>query len=161
MSQAACHTQRGADKSIVRLGRKKATATKLGIYSTYSQRSSIHFLALALTLQVTQKNSEVYPSNQVSATAMPSASEEKLRTFNCFFQSRKQMVVRRGQIRRIWWVIKKLESQEGQFLLGCKCPVSEGIVVQEQDHLGELSTACVFPSKYPSIAPAEMRNTSR
>ena len=35
----------GADKSLARPGRKKATATKLGIYSTYSPRSSIHFLA--------------------------------------------------------------------------------------------------------------------
>jgi len=50
-----------------------------------------------------------------------------------------QMVVRRGQIRRIGWVIKTLEAQVGQFLLGCKCPVSWGTVVQEQDPLGELS----------------------
>ena len=38
--------RRGADKSLARPGRKQATATKLGIYSTYSPRSSIHFLAL-------------------------------------------------------------------------------------------------------------------
>ena len=31
----------GADKSLARQGRKQATATKLGIYSTYSQRSSM------------------------------------------------------------------------------------------------------------------------
>ena len=49
------------------------------------------------------------------------------------------MVVRRGQIRRIRWVIKTMESQIGQYLLGCKCPVSRGIVVQEQDTLGDLS----------------------
>jgi hypothetical protein len=35
----------GADKSLARPGRKQATATKLGIYSTYSPQSSIHFLA--------------------------------------------------------------------------------------------------------------------
>jgi len=34
---------RGADKSLARPGRKQAT--KLGIYSTYSQRRSMHFLA--------------------------------------------------------------------------------------------------------------------
>ena len=34
-----------ADKSLTRPGRKQATATKLGIYSTHSPRSSIHFLA--------------------------------------------------------------------------------------------------------------------
>ena len=43
----ACYEvlRRGADKSLARPGRKQATATKLGIYSTYSTRSSIHFLA--------------------------------------------------------------------------------------------------------------------
>ena len=61
-------------------------------------------------------------------------------TFQLFFQSREQVVVRRGQIRRIGWVIKTLEAQAGQFLLGCKCPVSLGIVVQEQDTLGDLPT---------------------
>ena len=35
----------GADKSLSRPGRKQATAPKLGIYSTYSPRSSIHCLA--------------------------------------------------------------------------------------------------------------------
>ena len=34
-----------ADKSLARPGRKQATVNKLGIYSTYSPRSSIHFLA--------------------------------------------------------------------------------------------------------------------
>jgi len=51
------------------------------------------------------------------------------------------VVVRRGQIRRIGWVIKTLEAQVGQFLLGCKCPVSRGIVVQEQDPLSDFSAA--------------------
>jgi len=69
---------------------------------------------------------------------MTSASDEKWRTFNCFLQSREQVVVRRGQIRRIGWVIKTLEAQVGQFLLGCKYPVSRGIVVQEQDYPGDL-----------------------
>jgi hypothetical protein len=32
-------------------------------------------------------------------------------------------------------VIKTLEAQVGQFLLGCKYPVNRGIVVQEQDSL--------------------------
>jgi len=38
-------------------------------------------------------------------------------------------------------VITTVEAQVGQFLLGCKCPVSRGIVVQEQDPVGELSAA--------------------
>jgi hypothetical protein len=39
-----CFCTRGFDKSLSRPGRKQATATKLGIYSTYSPRSSIHGL---------------------------------------------------------------------------------------------------------------------
>jgi len=35
-------------------------------------------------------------------------------------------------------VIKTLEAQVGQFLLGYKCPVSWGIVVQEQDPLDDI-----------------------
>jgi len=31
-----------ADKSLARPGRKQATVTKLGIYSTYSPQSSVH-----------------------------------------------------------------------------------------------------------------------
>jgi len=62
-------------------------------------------------------------------------------TFQYIFQSREQGVVRQDQIRRIGWVIKTLEAQVGQFLLGCKCPVGRGIVVQEQDPLGEIPAA--------------------
>jgi len=135
--------RRGAGKSLVRPGRKQATATKLEIYSTYSPRSSIHFLARCSNVcKPLKKNSEGCPSNQVSAAAMTSASEEKWQPFNCFFfQTREQVVVRRGQIRRIGWVIITLEAQVGQFLLGCKRPVSRGIVVQEQDPLRELPAA--------------------
>jgi len=50
-------------------------------------------------------------------------------------------MVRRGQIRRIGWVIKILEAQVGQFLLGCKCSVSRGIFVQEQGPLGNIPAA--------------------
>ena len=44
-----------ADKSLARPGRKQATATKLGIYSTYSPRSSIHFFALTFASQSKNK----------------------------------------------------------------------------------------------------------
>ena len=67
----------------------------------------------------------------------------KMATFQ-FFQSREQVVVLRGQIWRIGLVIKTLVAQVGQFLPGCKCPVSRSIVVQEQDIFDELSNA-FFP----------------
>jgi len=60
-------------------------------------------------------------------------------TFQLFFSV--QGTVRQGQIRRIGWVIKTLEAQVGQFLLVCKCPVSRGIVVQEQYPFGDLPAA--------------------
>ena len=63
--QRMLHTSnRGADKSLARPGRKQATVTKL--------------------LQATQKQFRSLPSNQFSAAAMTSASEEKWRPFNCF-----------------------------------------------------------------------------
>jgi len=38
-------------------------------------------------------------------------------------------------------MIKTLEAQVGQFLLGCKCPVNRDIIVQEQGPLGDLTEA--------------------
>ena len=78
--------QGGADKSLARTGRKHATAIKLGIYSAYSPRSSIHFLACCSNFcKSVKKNSERCPSNQVSAAAMTSVLDKKWRPFNCFF----------------------------------------------------------------------------
>ena len=71
MQLAEDHIQclyRRADKSFVRPGRKEATATKLTLAS-HSKK----------------KKSESCPSNQVSAAAMTSASDEKWRPFSCFF----------------------------------------------------------------------------
>jgi hypothetical protein len=63
----------GADKSLAWPGRKQATATKLGIYSTHSPRSSIHFLARCSNFCKPLKgNLECCLSNQVSAAAMTS-----------------------------------------------------------------------------------------
>jgi hypothetical protein len=61
---------RTADKSLARPGKKQVTATKIGIYSTYSPRSSIHFLAPALAFASHSKNYECCPSNLVSAVGM-------------------------------------------------------------------------------------------
>jgi len=132
----------GADKSLDRPERKQATATKLGIYSTYPPRSSIHFLARCSNFckPLKKKNQNVVRPTRSPRQPWP-PRRAKNGNFQLFFQSREQVVVRRGQIRRIGWVIKTLEAQVGQFLLGCKCPASRGIVVQEQDHLGELPTA--------------------
>jgi len=65
-------------------------------------------------------------------------------TFELFYESREQVLVRQVQIRRTGWMIKTLEAQVGQFLQflrGCKCSVTRGIVVQEQDPFYELPEA--------------------
>ena len=84
----------------------------------------------------------------------------KMVIFQYFFQSREQVVVRRGQIWRIGWVIKTLKAQVGHFLLGCKCPVSRGNCLARTRSTW-LPSRGVFHSKYPSIAPAEMSYTPR
>jgi hypothetical protein len=58
-------------------------------------------------------------------------------------------------------VVKTFEVRVGQFLLGCKDPVSQGIIVQEKDPFGEIPAHAVLPSKCPTIAAAEMSNTPR
>ena len=88
-----------------------------------------------------KNNSESCPSNQVSAAAMTSTTKGKWRLFNCFFSPGNRWWSEGARFLRIGWMIKTLEAQVGQFLLGCKCPVSRGIVVREQDPLGELPAA--------------------
>ena len=76
-------------------------------------------------------------------------------TIQLFFQSREQVVVRRGQIRRTGWVIKMLEIEVGQFLLGCKCPVNRGTVVQEQDPIGDLPAVFFLQKSFNSTSRDE------
>ena len=132
----------GADKSLARPGKKQATATKLGNYSTYSPRSWIPFLArwsnFCKPLKKKFRRLSVQPGLRGSNDLRV---RRKMGIFQLFLQSREQVKVRRGQIRRIGRVIKALEAQVGQFLLGCKCPVSWGIVAQEQDPLDDLPVA--------------------
>jgi hypothetical protein len=61
-----------------------------------------------------------------------------------------KVVARRGQTGRIGTVIKTLEAQVGQFLLGWKCPVSRGIVMQEQDPLGYFPHTQIFMNDVPN-----------
>jgi hypothetical protein len=152
--QADTMTVRGvADKSLARPGTKQAIATKLGIYSTCSQRSSIHFLARCPNI--------CKPLNKIQNIVRQCRSPRQQwlprRTKNCelsivFFMSREQMVVRRGQIRKIEWVFKTLEAHVGQLLLGCKCPVSLGIFVQEQDGLVELPAGIFLKNVFNCIS---------
>ena len=134
------HLLRGdADKSLARPGRKQATANKLGIYSIYSPRSSIDFLVSCSNFCKPLKKNQNVRSTRSPRQQRPQ-SRKKNGELSIVFQSREPVVVRRGQIRGTGWMIKTMEAQVGQFLLVCKCPVSRGIV-QDQDPVGELPAA--------------------
>ena len=77
-----------ADKSLSLQGMKQATATKLGIYSTYSPRNSIHFLApcsnvckpLKKKFRILSVQTDLRGSNEFRVT-------RKMETFQLFFFS--------------------------------------------------------------------------
>ena len=151
---------RGADKSLARPGRKQATATKLGIYLTYSPRSSIHFLARCSNFCKPLKKSESCPSNQVSAAALTSASDENWRTFNFFFSVQRTGSSPTGPDPENRVVDQDIGSP--------RRPVSSGLQVPgEPGHCRARTrppwwpSRGVFPSKWSSVAPAEMSNTPR
>ena len=127
----------GADKSLARPGTKKTTATKLGIYSTYSPRSSIHFLSRCSKFASSSKKNKKLSVQPGLRGSDDLRIGRKMATCQLLFYSREQEVFRRGHIRRIGWVIKKREAQIRQFLLGCKCPVSRDIIDQEQGPFDE------------------------
>ena len=103
-----------ADKSLPRPGGKQATETKLGIYSTYSPGSSIQFSARCSNFcKPGQKKKFRRLSVQPGLRGSNDRVGRKTATFQLFFQSKEQVVVRRGQIRRIGSVIKILEAQVG------------------------------------------------
>ena len=148
------HIRGGADKSLARPGRKQATATKLGIYSTHSPRSSVYFLARCSNFfKLLKKDSESCPSNQVSAAVMTFASDEKMATFNRF------SVQGTGGSP----VGPDLENRLGdQDNASPGRSVSSGLQVPgEPGHCRARTRPFrgVFPSKCPSIVPAEMSNT--
>ena len=75
-----------ADKSLTQPGRKQATATKLRIYSTYSPRSLIHFLARCSNFCKQLKKKIWMLSAQPGLRGSNDLHvERKWRPFNCFF----------------------------------------------------------------------------
>ena len=137
-----CIVRGVADKSLARPGRKQATATKLVIYSTCSSRGSIHFLARCSNFcRPLRKNEDSSPSNQVSAAAVTSASEEKLRPFNCFFSVQKTRGSPLGPDPENKVGNQDTGSPGRPVSSGLQVPGESGIAVQEQDPLGDFPTA--------------------
>jgi len=81
----------GADKSLARPGRKHATATKLGIYSTHSTRSSIHFLARCSNFckPLKKKKFRTLSVQRGLRGSNDLPVGRKMETFQLFFRSRR------------------------------------------------------------------------
>jgi len=151
---------RGADKSLARPRRKQATVTKLGIYSTYFPRSSVHFLTRCSNFcKPLKKNQKV-----VRQTRSPRKQWPPHRTKNgdlsIVFSAQGTGGSPTGPDPE-----NKLDAQD----IGSPGrPVSSGLqVLSEPGHCSARTklpwwpSRDFFPSKCPSIAPAEMSNTPR
>ena len=115
-----------SDKSLTRQGRKQATATKLGIYSTFTTRSSIHFVARCSNFCKPQKKFRSLSVQPGLGGNNDLSVGRKMTNFQLFFQSREQVVVRRGQIRRMGWVIKTLRRPGRSVSSGLQVPDKPG-----------------------------------
>jgi len=155
-----CYVRGGADKSLARPRLKQVTATKIGIYSTYSPRSSIHFLARCSNLcKPFKKNQKV-----VLRTRSPRQQCPPRRTKN-------------GELSIVFSVHETGSSPTGpdsENRVGDQDNGSPGRLVSSRLQVPSEPGHCrtitrppwrhsrgVFPSKCPSIAPAEMSNTPR
>jgi hypothetical protein len=66
------------------------------------------------------------------------------------------VVVRRGQIQRIGWIVNTLEGLVGRPVSsGFHVLCGSGIVVQEQDHIGDLPAAFFFKISFNCTGRSE------
>jgi len=129
----------GAGKSLARPGKKRTTVTKLRIYSTCSPRSSIHFLAHCSSFCRPLKNKiqkVVHSTRSLRQQCPP------YRTKN-------------GDLSIVF---------SGRGTGGSRMGPDPENRVGELGHCGRTRPpwwpSCgIFPSKCPSVAPAEMNNT--
>ena len=93
---------------------KKLQRPNSGFFQYTPHESSIHFLAHWSNFCKPLRKKFIRLSFQPGFCGSTDFRVgRKMATFQLFFQSREQVVVRRGQIRRTWWVIKTLEAQVG------------------------------------------------
>jgi len=87
--------RKGPYKSLMQPGKKQATATKLGIYSTHFPRSSIHFLARCSNFCKPLKKKFSMLSVQPGLRSNNDLRVgRKMASFQLFLQPREQVVAR-------------------------------------------------------------------
>jgi len=146
---------------LARPGRKQATATKLGIYSTYSPRSSIHYSARCSNfcepLKKKFRSLSVQPGLRGSSDLLVG---QEMANFRLFFsvQGTGDSPMRPGPENRVG------DQENGS----PSRPVSSGLHVPGDPGHCRARTIHpwwafrgVFSSKCPSFAPVEMISTRR
>jgi len=147
-----------ADKSLARPGRKQATATKHRIYSTHSSQSSVQFL--------TRCSNFCKPLKKIQNVVHPTRSPRQ-QWPPCWMKNGNLSIVFSVQGTGGNPTGPDLENRVGDQDIGSPGrPVSSGLQVPgELEHCHARTRppwwpSCgVFPSKCPSIAPAEMSDT--
>ena len=150
---------RGADKSIARPGRKQATATKLGIYSTYSPWSSIHFLAHCSNFcKPLKKNSEdVRPTRSPRQQWPPRQTKNGHLSILFSVQGTDGSPTGPDPENRVG--DKDIGKLGRPFFWVTSARWARALSCKNKTPLVTFPPCGNFPSKCPSIAPAEMSNT--
>jgi len=114
---ADSYVRGGADKSLTRSGRKQATANELEIYSKYSLRSSIHFLARCCNFCKTlKKKSDFFRPTRFPLLKLP-PRRKRNDDFSIEFSALESDGSPTGPIRKNRVRINILEPQGGPFVL--------------------------------------------
>ena len=150
----------GADKSLARPGRKQATSTKLGIYSTYSPWSSTRLLACCFNICKPLKKIQKLSIQPGLCGSSDLRVGWKMAIFQLYFSVQGTGGSLTGP---------DPENRVGYQGTGSPGrPVSSGLQVpcepghcRARTRLPWWPSCGVFPSLCPSIAPVEMSNTPR
>ena len=124
-----------ADKSLARTGGKQAAAIKLGICSTYSPRSSIHFLARCSNFCKTLKKIQKFVRPTRSPWQQWALRRTKNENFSIIFLVQETGGSPTGPDPEKRVGDQDIGSPGRPVSSGLQVPVSRSIVVQEQDPL--------------------------
>jgi len=148
----------GADKSLAQPGMNQVTATKLGIYSTYFPRSSISFLARCYNFckPVKKIQNVVLPIRSPRQQWPPHRTKNGDFLFHFSVQGTGGSLTGPDPENRVG--DQDTGSSGSWFSSRIQVPNEPGHCCARIKSLWWTSR-CFFPSKCPSIAPADISNT--
>ena len=152
---------RGADKSLAWPGKKQATATKLGIFQHTPNEAQYTSKSDALILQAIQKKIRRLSVQPVLCGSNDLCVVRKTATIQFFFSIQGQCSSpTRPDLENRLLGDQDAVSQGRPLSSGMQVPSEPGHCRARTRPLWWTSLG-VFPSKCPSIAPAEISNTPR